>query len=463
MITQYSTPTQNPYVPQPWDVIYQSQAQNQDLITRNEALRQKYGSENQALKEKYDMMKFEMETRKNEQAMSDMEETNMFLANIKAYGNDNGKLNQIRNSYIGRINDVVEKYGDNPYKLQASIRGLKMAVKQDVMGGELSRIHENYQKAKDLNDTIDKMRLSGYYKTDDYYIAQKNNIFDNIPKEPDLGQDALGYAKAIASNNPSITSQEDLTKMIFDNMWASNQQDVQIRMKAGRKKDDIAREYMSLAQSAAATQVEVPGKGGRGSRSGSNNVSIASPSLSIPQYKDKGLNSTYQPMYVPLPVDKLDDAKKYMEANAPSMMFYDMDGDKLVTGTALLEDETKNNKQPEVVVAGRLAPGTHRFDEITDDPLFASPYVVNVNGKRYLAQGPNDGTAGQARDVNKIFLAKFEKDKTREFRMSDGSSAKARVDKVGSDFVYSLSANGRLFQGETPDVAYRKYLLTKPR
>ena len=97
MITQYSKPAENPYVPQPWDMIYSMQSKKQSRIADNEQLRAAYAQQNEALRQKFEMANLERTEKMQEKALSDMEESSLLLSNVKAYGpEDTKRLNDLR-------------------------------------------------------------------------------------------------------------------------------------------------------------------------------------------------------------------------------------------------------------------------------------------------------------------------------------------------------------------------------
>ena len=350
--------------------------------------------------------------------------------------------------------------------MASAVRGLKQAVKQDMLGGDLSIINDRYKKGMRMEEITDELRMKGYYD-DDYYVAQKMNVFQPVGKTPDLQGEAMAFAKAIPADSPYITSVRDLEEVIYNNMNNQFQDDKAVRLRAGRSPQEIEKMYRGIANAAANSQWQLTGKGRSGSKTGSGSTTAVSPYLHTPAYTDKqvsrnGEHPTYQPQYSTVDKKTSEDMNAYIEANIESLMFFDPVENKQMTGKEVMNQYADDNKDKpiQVLTAGRVNPGTHRYDGVTNNEQFAAPLVVQVQGKKskqLLVQGPNDLANQYGYDINRIFESKYNKS-GRQWVTKDGKAASARFIETADGGVYGLKINGNEYTGQTPDLAWKNYI-----
>lgn len=463
MITKYTRPAENPYIPQPWDVVGRTISSNQNQLVANEGLRQKYGMQAEDQKTEYDMMNLQRKEKYQTAALGDMEEGNMILSSLKAYGDaDKAKLNEIRSGYMSYLQSSVEKYSDNPFKLAAATRALKNRVKSDIMGGDLYEIQSRYAQAEDMKKAYQKGRLAGYYDND-YYNAALTDLTNPIERTPDLMNEAIGIAKSIAEKGDMVHDEKAMAQAIKEALYYSHPKDAEIRIKGGRKPEDVRKMYDDIAVNAARLQRTNLGLSGRGSSGTSATSSMQMPG-GPGGYQDSYVDPEAGPMnYYGNMQEKVSDRTNLDDIysrNPNAFMFIDKETGELINGKDIYDDnvDSKNNFKVEFI--SKIDPSTNPFGKFGLN--FRDANEVRIGKKTYIASGLSQGDPKSLNDMLFLDNTSFTQAKGQPMKAVKFNSKVLRGAPVTLSYNnavgYVMDYNGKIYSGQTPQEIYNKIL-----
>lgn len=456
MISRYSKPTENPYVPMPWDVISQTEGRRQNLIGQNELLRQQYAAQTQQMDFGLKMKRLEDDQQKQALALQNMEQSNLFLSQFKAYGEkDQQKLNLIKENYNGVIKEMVEKYSDNPFKLAAATQALKMDVAQNAQGGDLYHISNNFARAQKNREMIDEMYMKGDYD-DHYYRLASSNYLNMVPKTPDRGKLMMNFATKITSQNPDITKEDELAKHILNYYVQSEDGDYKILKQSGLNDEQIASMITPLALEAAWSQRETLEKNRSRKGSGASDGATYS-AREISQFVDRQLDKSYRPAIAPVDEKMGRELDGLFERQGTTLAYYDIENDKQVTFKDIAKELGKKEFKP--IVEGMYVPGTHRFAQLTKNKNFANSVKVRIGNKEYVAANPAFQSDKVSNDAATDMGAMF------ELSMRPYSGGQV-VSQFGMPFHYQKLSNNKhqiefkdkRFYGENISQVYNEFI-----